>query len=210
MKASCPACGGSTACGDPTELRKDEQRILELANVAMEELIRMTQIREPLWLPSLDNSSFSVVLNEEEYLRKFPSDFALRTTAQKSEGSLAVAAVRMSPIKLAEILLDVDQWSTVFACIVARATMVEILSTGVGGTRNGAMQVMTAEFQVLSPAVRTRESPFVRYCKDYGGGILAVVDFSPDSLHPSALGRCRRRPSGCLIKEMSNGYSEVK
>lgn len=107
MKASCPACGGSTACGDPTGLRKDEQRILELANVAMEELIRMTQIREPLWLPSLDNSSFSVVLNEEEYLRKFPSDFALRTTAQKSEGSLAVAAVRMSPIKLAEILLDV-------------------------------------------------------------------------------------------------------
>lgn len=125
-----------------------------------------------------------------------------------------------------------------FTGIVARAMILEVLSTRVGGNCNGTVQVvstrsfiyhvvchcqsipynstfdfdfqMSAEFQVLSPVVPTRETIFVRYCKHHGDGSWAVVDFSPDSLHPAALARCRRRPSGCLIQEMPNGYSKVK
>ncbi|RRT70616.1 hypothetical protein B296_00036291 [Ensete ventricosum] len=69
---------------------------------------------------------------------------------------------------------------------------------------------MTAEFQVPSPLVPTRESLFVRYCKQHADGTWAVVDVSLDSLRPSPVLRCRRRPSGCLIQEMPNGYSKVK
>jgi homeobox-leucine zipper protein len=68
---------------------------------------------------------------------------------------------------------------------------------------------MTAEFQVPSPLVPTRESYFVRYCKQHTDGTWAVVDVSLDNLRPSPSSRCRRRPSGCLIQEMPNGYSKV-
>jgi homeobox-leucine zipper protein len=94
----------------------------------------------------------------------------------------------------------------------------EVFSTGVAGNFNGALQVMYAEFQVPSPLVPTRENYFVRYCKQHSDGTWAVVDVSLDSLRgnlhphphnpPSTL-RCRRRPSGCLIQEMPNGYSKV-
>lgn len=68
---------------------------------------------------------------------------------------------------------------------------------------------MTAEFQVPSPLVPTRENYFVRYCKQHPDGTWAVVDVSLDSLRPSPVTRSRRRPSGCLIQEMPNGYSKV-
>ncbi|MQM14877.1 hypothetical protein Taro_047811 [Colocasia esculenta] len=68
---------------------------------------------------------------------------------------------------------------------------------------------MTAEFQMPSPLVPTRDSYFVRYCKQHADGTWVVVDVSLDSLHPNPVVRCRRRPSGCLIQEMPNGYSKV-
>lgn len=68
---------------------------------------------------------------------------------------------------------------------------------------------MSMEFQVPSPLVPTRESYFVRYCKNNPDGTWAVVDVSLDSLRPSPVIKCRRRPSGCLIQEMPNGYSKV-
>lgn len=68
---------------------------------------------------------------------------------------------------------------------------------------------MTAEFQVPSPLVPTRENYFVRYCKHHPDGTWAVVDVSLDNLRPSPTTRNRRRPSGCLIQELPNGYSKV-
>lgn len=68
---------------------------------------------------------------------------------------------------------------------------------------------MTAEFQVPSPLVPTRESYYVRYCKQHADETWAVVDVSLDNLRYSPAVKCRRRPSGCLIKEMPNGYSKV-
>lgn len=60
-----------------------------------------------------------------------------------------------------------------------------------------------------SPLVPTRENYFVRYCKQHADGLWAVVDVSLDNLRPSALSKSRRRPSGCLIQELPNGYSKV-
>ncbi|KAE9461688.1 hypothetical protein C3L33_06398, partial [Rhododendron williamsianum] len=102
-----------------------------------------------------------------------------------------------------------NQWTNVFSGIVSRAVTLEVLSTGVAGNYNGALQVMTAEFQVPSPLVPTRENYFLRYCKQHADGTWAVVDVSLDNLRPSAISRCRRRPSGCLIQELPNGYSKV-
>ncbi|XP_077243537.1 homeodomain GLABROUS 2 isoform X1 [Tasmannia lanceolata] len=185
----------------------EKPMVIELAVAAMEELIRMAQIGEPLWLPGLDHSI--EILTEDEYVRMFPRGIGPKPLGLKSEASRETAVVIMNHINLVEILMDVNHWSTVFSGIVSRALTLEVLSTGVAGNYNGALQVMTAEFHVPSPLVPTRESYFVRYCKQHSDGTWAVVDVSLDSLRPSPVLKCRRRPSGCLIQEMPNGYSKV-
>ncbi|CAA0396048.1 unnamed protein product [Arabidopsis thaliana] len=184
----------------------DKPMIVELAVAAMEELVRMAQTGDPLWVSS-DNSV--EILNEEEYFRTFPRGIGPKPIGLRSEASRESTVVIMNHINLIEILMDVNQWSSVFCGIVSRALTLEVLSTGVAGNYNGALQVMTAEFQVPSPLVPTRENYFVRYCKQHSDGIWAVVDVSLDSLRPSPITRSRRRPSGCLIQELQNGYSKV-
>ncbi|XP_068336293.1 homeobox-leucine zipper protein HDG2-like isoform X2 [Pyrus communis] len=186
----------------------DKPMIIELAVAAMEELVRMAQVGEPLWMTSLDGSA--TVLNEDEYIRTFPRGVGPKQNGFKTEASRESAVVIMNHINLVEILMDVNQWSTVFSGIVSRALTLEVLSTGVAGNYNGALQVMTAEFQVPSPLVPTRESYYVRYCKQHADGTWAVVDVSLDNLRPNPAPRsCQRMPSGCLIQEMPNGYSKV-
>ncbi|TYJ43001.1 hypothetical protein E1A91_A03G124600v1 [Gossypium mustelinum] len=185
----------------------DKPMIIELAVAAMEELVRMVQMGEPLWMTSLDGTT--CMLNEEEYIRTFPSGIGPKPTGFKCEASKETTVVIMNHINLVEILMDVNQWSTVFSGIISKASTLDVLSTGVAGNYNGALQVMTAEFQVLSPLVPTRESYYVRYCKQHAEGTWAVVDVSLDTIRPSPTVRCRRRPSGCIIQEMPNGYSKV-
>ncbi|KAJ4840774.1 Homeobox-leucine zipper protein PROTODERMAL FACTOR 2 [Turnera subulata] len=188
----------------PTEA--DKPMIVEVAVAAMEELMRIAQAGEPLWVSGENNTE---VLNEEEYMRSFPRGIGPKPLGLRSEASRESAVVIMNHMSLVEILMDVNQWSTVFCGIVSRAMTLEVLSTGVAGNYNGALQVMTAEFQVPSPLVPTRENYFVRYCKQHSDGTWAVVDVSLDNLRPSPISRCRRRPSGCLIQELPNGYSKV-
>ncbi|CAN6458042.1 unnamed protein product [Victoria cruziana] len=193
----------------PLEIEKP--MVIELAVAAMEELVRMAQLGEPLWIPGGMDGSPAEVLCEEEYLRTFPRGIGPKPLGMQSEASRETAVVIMNPINLVEILMDVNQWSSMFFHIISRALTLEILSTGVAGNWNGALQVMSAEFQMPSPLVPTRESYFVRYCKHHPDGSWAVVDVSLDSIRPSSLPvlRCRRRPSGCLIQQMPNGYSRV-
>ncbi|XP_022988693.1 homeobox-leucine zipper protein HDG2-like [Cucurbita maxima] len=185
----------------------DKPMIIELAVAAMEELIRMAQMGEPLWMTALDGST--TLLNPDEYVRTFPRGIGPKPAGFSTEASRATAVVIMNHISLVEMLMDVNQWSAVFTGIVSRATTLEILSTGVAGNYDGALQVMASELQVPSPLVPTRESYFVRYCKQHGEGTWAVVDVSLDNLRPAPALRCRRRPSGCLIQEMPHGYSKV-
>ncbi|XP_049365416.1 homeobox-leucine zipper protein MERISTEM L1-like [Solanum verrucosum] len=185
----------------------DKPMIIELAVAAMEEFVRMAQTGEPLWITGPDN--YMETLCEEEYVRTFPRGIGPKSLGLTTEASRESAVVIMNHINLVEILMDVNQWTNVFAGLVSRALTLDVLSTGVAGNYNGALQVMTAEFQVPSPLVPTRENYFVRYCKHHADGTWAVVDVSLDNLRPSSVSRGRRRPSGCLIQELPNGYSKV-
>ncbi|XP_020591591.1 homeobox-leucine zipper protein ROC2-like isoform X2 [Phalaenopsis equestris] len=185
----------------------DKPLVIELAVTAMEELIRMAQLGEPLWSPGPDGATST--LNEEEYMQNFPRGIGPNPFGLRSEASRETAVVIMNHVNLVEILMDANQWCTMFSGIVSRAMTLDVLSTGVAGNYNGALQVMTSEFQVPSPLVPTRECYFIRYCKQHPDGTWAIVDVSLDSLRPSQVMKCRRRPSGCLIQEMPNGYSKV-
>ncbi|KAG6524816.1 hypothetical protein ZIOFF_014760 [Zingiber officinale] len=206
--------GGELIRGLAGQSEVEKPVVVELAVAAMEELIRMAQLNEHLWVPhdtmnAAAGGACGETLNEEEYARAFPRGLGPKQFALKTEASRETAVVIMNQMNLVEMLMDANQWSNVFTGIVSRALMLEVLSTGVAGNYNGALQVMSAEFQVPSPLVPTRESLFVRYCKQHPDGTWAVVDVSLDGLRPGPVLRCRRRPSGCLIQEMPNGYSKV-
>ena len=86
----------------PTEA--DKSIIIELAVAAMEELIRMAQMGEPLWMTSLDGTC---VLNEDEYIRTFPQGIGPIPAGFKCEASRETAVVIRNHISLVEILMDV-------------------------------------------------------------------------------------------------------
>ncbi len=200
----------ATRPGGLTEAEKP--LVVDLAVTAMEELLRMAQADQPLWMP-VDSGNIEL-LNYEEYTLQFPRGigFGRPHAGLKTEATRETGLVMSDAVSLVETLMDSCQWMEMFPCMVSRALTVDVLSTGVNGNRHGALQLMYAELQVLSPLVPTREIYFLRYCKQHAEGIWAVVDVSVDSIRdnpPPSLMRCRRRPSGMLIQDTSNGYCKV-
>lgn len=98
----------------PTEA--DKPMIVELAVAAMEELIRMAQAGEPLWIPTSDNST--EILSEDEYLRTFPRGIGPKPLGLKSEASRETAVVIMNHISLVEILMDVVGFSLLLIVLI--------------------------------------------------------------------------------------------
>ena len=82
----------------------DKPIIVELAVAAMEELTRLAQSGEPLWV-SRDHSM--EILNEDEYLWTFPMGIGPKPSGLKTETSKESTMVIMSHLKLVAILMDV-------------------------------------------------------------------------------------------------------
>lgn len=79
--------------------------VMEAACLAMEELVRMGQLGEPLWVPSVDRHTY--VLNEEEYFRAFSKVFGPRKAGFKYEASRESVVVPTAAAEVVEILMDV-------------------------------------------------------------------------------------------------------
>ncbi|KAK8940593.1 Homeobox-leucine zipper protein ROC5 [Platanthera zijinensis] len=195
------------------ETSLERSMLLELALSAMDELVKMAEIGEPLWIPGHENGK--EVLNYEHYEQAFPRCVGLKEADLVSEATRETAMVIISSLALAETLMDADRWADMFPGMIARTTTTEIISNGMGGTRNGALQLMHAELQVLSPLVPIREVSFLRFCKQLADGAWAVVDVSVDGIRDNngcvsvSGSSCRRLPSGCVVQDVPNGYSKV-
>lgn len=107
----------------PTEA--DKPMIIELAVAAMEEMVRMAQMGEPLWTVSLDGTT--TILNEDEYIRAFPRGIDPKPSGFKCEASRENAVVIMNHINLVEILMDVVGFSSAFACSINSIHVVRLL-----------------------------------------------------------------------------------
>uniref|UniRef100_A0A0D9VJF6 Homeobox domain-containing protein n=1 Tax=Leersia perrieri TaxID=77586 RepID=A0A0D9VJF6_9ORYZ len=197
----------------------DRSVFLELAISAMDELVKMAQMEDPLWVPALPGAPSKEVLNFEEYLHSFIPCIGMKPAGYVSEASRESGLVIIdNSLALVETLMDERRWSDMFSCMIAKATVLEEVSTGIAGSRNGALLLMKAELQVLSPLVPIREVTFLRFCKQLAEGAWAVVDVSIDGLvrdHNSATAptagnvKCRRLPSGCVMQDTPNGYCKV-
>ncbi|EOA23511.1 hypothetical protein CARUB_v10016704mg [Capsella rubella] len=182
-------------------------RYLDLALAAMDELVKMAQTREPLWVRSSD-TGFDV-LNQEEYDTSFSRCVGPKPDGFVSEASKEAGTVIINSLALVETLMDSERWAEMFPSMISRTSTTEIISSGMGGSRNGALHLMQAELQLLSPLVPVRQVSFLRFCKQHAEGVWAVVDVSIDSIREGSSSSCRRLPSGCLVQDMANGYSKV-
>uniref|UniRef100_A0A803KZ43 Uncharacterized protein n=1 Tax=Chenopodium quinoa TaxID=63459 RepID=A0A803KZ43_CHEQI len=202
----------STANVTGMERSFERSMYLELALAAMDELVKLAQTDEPLWLRSMDAGGREV-LNHEEYNRSITSCIGLKPNGFVPEATRENGMVIINSLALVETLMDANRWAEMFPGMIARASTTDVISSGMGGTRNGALQVMHAELQVLSPLVPVRVVNFLRFCKQHAEGVWAVVDVSIDCIRESSGSptyvNCRRLPSGCVVQDMPNGYSKV-
>ncbi|GMI99592.1 ANTHOCYANINLESS 2, ARABIDOPSIS THALIANA HOMEODOMAIN PROTEIN [Hibiscus trionum] len=189
----------------------DRPVIVDVALAALEELFKLAQIDNPLWIKGLDGSIET--LNLEEYNRTFSSCIGMKPSGYQTESTRASGLVSLRGSALVETLMDANHWAEMFPCLVSRAATVDVLSTGTGVTRDNALQVMDAEFQVLSPLAPVRRVRFIRFCKQHSEGVWAVVDVSIDATRDAAnrhqFLNCRRLPSGCVIQDLDNKYTKV-
>ncbi|CAA2938942.1 homeobox-leucine zipper HDG11 [Olea europaea subsp. europaea] len=190
----------------------DKSLMADVTGNAMDELIRLLQTNEPLWMKSPKDGR--EILNLEYYGRIFPRhNNQLKNPNIRIEASRDSGVVIMNGLALVDMFMDVDKWMELFPTIVSRARTVEILSSAMLGSPSGALQLMYKELQVLSPLVPTRQFYFLRFCQQIEQGTWAIVDISYDLPHQenqfAASCKTHRLLSGCLIQDMPNGYSKV-
>ncbi|CAN1236865.1 Homeobox-leucine zipper protein ANTHOCYANINLESS 2 [Linum grandiflorum] len=181
----------------------ERSMLLELALAAMDELVKKAQANEPLWLKSLDGGGREM-LNHEEYMRTFTPCIGLKPNGFVTEASRETGVVIINGMALVETLMDSNRWAEMLPCMVSRTSTTDVISNGMGGSRNGSLQLMHAELQVLSPLVPVREVNFLRFFVDVSVDTIREVSGGP----PIFLS-CRRLPSGCVIEDMPDGYSKV-
>ncbi|KAG9133341.1 hypothetical protein Leryth_021485 [Lithospermum erythrorhizon] len=193
-------------------LEEEKSMAMELALSFMDELVKMCQMGEPLWL-QVDDQSGRHILNVEEYSRMFPCPPLDIKQPIRTEATRHSTVVIMNSITLVDAFLDANKWMELFPSIISRAKTLQVIASGASRNGSGSLFLMYAELQVLSPLVPTRETHFLRYCQqNVEEGTWIIVDFPLDNFHtsyPLSYPYFKRRPSGCVIQDMPNGYSRV-
>ncbi|AQL01218.1 Homeobox-leucine zipper protein HDG11 [Zea mays] len=185
--------------------------MVDMATRAMDELIRLAQAGEQIWVQGMPGDAREV-LDVATYDSLFAKPGgAFRPPEINVEGSRDSGLVFMSAVALVDVFMDTNKWMEFFPGIVSKAQTVDVLVNGLCG-RSESLIMMYEELHIMTPVVPTRELSFLRYCKQIEQGLWAVADVSLDGQRDAHYGvpsRSRRMPSGCLIADMSNGYSKV-
>ncbi|MFS7980811.1 putative transcription factor & lipid binding HD-SAD family [Helianthus anomalus] len=175
------------------------------ASRAMEVLLKLGNVNAPLWNRNMEGGGET--LNFVEYERAFPPCLGTKPPGFVSEATRARSVVPMTSSTLVEALLNADQWREMFMGMIGSCTTMEVLSNGTGGSKNGALQLMKAEIQFISPLVPVRVLKFIRFAKQQAQGQWIVVDLS---IYSGIEGHMTRRcPSGCILHDMPNGFTMV-
>ncbi|KAM0005941.1 putative homeobox-leucine zipper protein GLAB [Helianthus debilis subsp. tardiflorus] len=175
------------------------------ASRAIKELLKLGFVNGPLWNKNKEGGGET--LNFVEYARHFPLFLGTKPHGFISEATRASSVVSMTSSTLVEALLNADQWREMFMGMIGNCTTMEVISNGTDDLRNGALQLMKAEIQLISPLVPVRVLKFIRFAKQQAEGMWIVVDLSIDSGMEGHV--TRRCPSGCILHDMPNGFTVV-
>jgi homeobox-leucine zipper protein len=165
----------------PMLLGVDRSMLVELAISAMDELVKMAQVDEPLWLTTVPGAPNKERLNFEEYVRSFLPCLGMKPVGFVSEASRESGLVIIDDsAALVETLMDEvparvcytpyyfrsyrfallsimtcadvsvappsmlqRRWSDMFSCMIAKATILEEVSTGIAGGRSGVLLLVS-------------------------------------------------------------------
>ncbi|CAL5368194.1 unnamed protein product [Camellia sinensis] len=203
----------------------EKMAMIDTAVSAMDELIRLLQVNEPVWIKSSspvdhDGNSrrSSYLLHRDSYNKLFPRSIHFKSSTARMESSKDSGVVPMSAVHLLDMFLDSNKWVDLFPTIVTKARTIEVVDTRMLGDQAGSLQLMYEQMHILSPLVAPREFYFLRYCREVEASVWMMVDVSyeydcsklskdPDP-HGSPL-RSWRLPSGCMLQDKPNGCCEV-
>ncbi|XP_052171542.1 homeobox-leucine zipper protein HDG5-like [Diospyros lotus] len=204
----------SHSVGNCLVVEGNKSIVLGLEMSSMEELVKMCRATDPLWIRS--EGTKKEVLNGEEHARLFQWPLKFQQDKVNEfivEASRHTAVVAISSFMLVDAFLDVKKWVELFPSNISRATTLQVVSSGILGHASGSHHLMYAVLQFLSPLIPTREALFLRYCQlNKEEGTWVIVDFPFESMGGSSQAsspRYKRRPSGCIIKDLPNGCSKV-
>ncbi|KAJ4916069.1 Homeobox-leucine zipper protein HDG12 [Raphanus sativus] len=188
----------------------DKSLMTNIAVTAMEEFLRLTQTDEPLWIRT---SGCRDVLNLQSYENMFPRSSSRRGGGKnhnlRKEATRSSGVVSTNAMTLVDMLMDSVKSSELFSSVVASSKTLAVVSSGMRGSHGDALHLMLEELQVLSPLVPTREFSVLRYYQQIEHGTWAIVNVSYELPQFISHSRSYRFPSGCLIQDLSNGYSKV-
>ncbi|RDY12988.1 Homeobox-leucine zipper protein HDG1, partial [Mucuna pruriens] len=192
----------------PSHSELNKEQMSKVANAAMEELIKLMTMNEPLWARSTCGAGY--VLDREIHAKMFSRVDSLEGPHTREESSKHYKIVRIGARHLVEMLLDSEEWVNIFPTIVSKAETIKVLDIGSLDNRTGALQVVYEEMYDLSPLVPSRKLLLLRCCQQIGVGTWAIAHMSIDSFgERSPSFHARRLPSGCIIGQMLDETSMV-
>uniref|UniRef100_A0A0D9V5Y2 Homeobox domain-containing protein n=1 Tax=Leersia perrieri TaxID=77586 RepID=A0A0D9V5Y2_9ORYZ len=194
--------------------QEDKPRILELAGRALDEMVAMCSSGEPLWVRGVETGRD--ILNYDEYVRLFRFEdggSGDRMDGWSVEASRECGVVYLDATQLVRAFMDVNQWKELFPSMISKAATLDVINKGEDDGRDGIVQLMYAELQMLTPMVPTREFYFARYCKKLAAERWAIVDVSfnksETDIDATSPVMCWKNPSGCVIEEQTNGHCKL-
>ncbi|KAK4395238.1 Homeobox-leucine zipper protein GLABRA 2 [Sesamum angolense] len=200
----------------------EKSRIMDVVSQARDELIKMAAQSGPLWIRSYETGR--EILNYDQYVKEFCPEDSNRLQPKKSiEASRESGIIFVDLLWLVQSFMDANQWKELFPGLISKAATVDVICNGEGANRDGAVhlvrqfnRLIIALIPLKGPNADThgasRELYFVRYCKNLGANQWAIVDVSVDNIEDNieaSLKKCRKRPSGCIIEDKSNGHCKV-
>ncbi|XP_004487953.2 homeobox-leucine zipper protein HDG12-like [Cicer arietinum] len=174
-------------------------RMLEIATSSMKELIVLMETKSLWTKPSDDVVGF--VLVPERYENMFPRENHI-------ESSKDSKVVPIGGLELVEMLLDSEKWANLFPTIVSEAKTLKVFDVGSYLNRNGTLQLMYAKIHIFLPQMAERGFYFLRYCEQIDSVTWGIADVS-FSFFGTLVDTPWRHPSGCMIRDMSDGTSMV-
>ncbi|EPS72936.1 hypothetical protein M569_01817, partial [Genlisea aurea] len=210
-KHSNATSSNNTSFSGTSRLEMEKPRLMEVVNQATEELRRMATHGEPLWVRSYETGR--EILNYDVYVKEFPPHEALSDSSEQKKSIEASRDSRTIFVHLpwlVQSFMDVNRWKELFPCLISKAEAIDDISIGEGDNKDGA--IIHAEIQMLTPMVPAREMQFIRHCKKLSATDWAILDISVDKIEEKMdliSNKCRKRPSGCIIEDKSNGHCKV-
>ncbi|KAL9673572.1 hypothetical protein QQ045_029833 [Rhodiola kirilowii] len=180
-----------------------------LKHFAFKELVHKASNGEPLWIGS---SESSLKLREDVYWgtyyeRRIGPLNCFGHVTEASKDSLFVS-VKLEV--LVELFVKMHKWSEVFHGIASKTlSCIDLQERNRQLGISDSLQMIRSQIHLPSPLVAPRYYEFVRYCHKISDGFWGVIDFNMNWLAIHPLPYLLKSPSGCLIREMPNGYCKV-